>query len=89
MSRRIEIPADARRELDRLPDRVWLEAKEVIAEMQEDPIRPGSVPLRGRVAWYRVRFYRNQYRIVYQVSEKQHCVIVRRVRPRASAYAGL
>jgi mRNA-degrading endonuclease RelE of RelBE toxin-antitoxin system len=42
--------------------------------------------LKDRVA---IRFYRDQYRIIYRFSEHQHKVIIWRVRPRGSAYRGL
>jgi mRNA-degrading endonuclease RelE of RelBE toxin-antitoxin system len=45
--------------------------------------------LEGQTNLYRIRFYREQYRIVYRVSEHQRRVIVERVRPRGTAYRGL
>jgi len=45
--------------------------------------------LRGNPGFFRIRFYRDAYRIVYGVSGKQRKVIIQRLRPRASAYYGL
>jgi len=75
-------------ELAKLEDTIKDEAVEAINELREDPFPPDAIPLRGSVNRYRIKFYRNRYRIVYQVSVKQHRVIVTRVRPRSSAYLG-
>lgn len=89
MNWKIKIPNSAQRELDRLPDNVWQEGIEAIADLREDPLPYGSILLEGYTDLYRIRFYRNQYRIVYRVSEQQRRVIIMRVRPRGSAYQGL
>ena len=75
-------------ELAKLEDTIKDEAVEAIAELREDPFPPGAIPLRGSINRYRIKFYRNRYRIIYQVSVKQHRVIVTRVRHRSSAYLG-
>jgi mRNA-degrading endonuclease RelE of RelBE toxin-antitoxin system len=67
---------------------VCFEALEAIADLEEDPFPMGSIPLRGYTNLYRLRFYRDRFRLVYTVSEKQRRVIVERVRPRATAYTG-
>jgi len=85
----IRIPNSAQRELDELPDSVWREAIEAIADLREDPFPYDSVLLEGHSDLYRIKFYRNQYRMVYRVSERQRRVIIVRVRPRGTAYRGL
>jgi mRNA-degrading endonuclease RelE of RelBE toxin-antitoxin system len=45
--------------------------------------------LRGYNNLYRIRFWHNRFRLVYYVSEKQHKVVVTRVRPRGTAYIGM
>lgn len=62
---------------------------DAITDLKEDAFPPGSVALRGHQDLHRIRFYGGQYRIVYQISYKRHLVIIKRVRPRASAYQGL
>jgi mRNA-degrading endonuclease RelE of RelBE toxin-antitoxin system len=86
---KIEFTPLARRHLDELEDRVRIEAMRTIADLREDPFPPGHVQLRGYRDVHRIRFYRDQYRLLYRVSEQQRKVIVWRVRPRGSAYAGL
>jgi mRNA-degrading endonuclease RelE of RelBE toxin-antitoxin system len=85
----VEIVKSASRELDALTDSVRHTAVETIAGLEEDPFPPGSILPRGYTNLYRLKFYREAYRIVYVVSEKQRRVIVRRIRPRATAYDGL
>jgi mRNA-degrading endonuclease RelE of RelBE toxin-antitoxin system len=82
------LPA-AQREMDDLDDSVRLEALEAITDLEEDPFPAGSILLRGYTDLHQVRFYRDQFRVVYTVSEKQRRVIVERVRKRSTAYAGL
>ena len=85
----IQFEPSARKEFQQLDDRVKAEASEAIQDLGEDPFPQGSVELRGHPNVYRIRFYRDAYRIVYGVSEKQRKVIVQRVRPRSSTYRGL
>ena len=89
MSWTVRIPRSVQRELDQLPDNVWKEAIATITELKEDPFPHGSIPLRGHTDLYRIKFYRDEHRIVYQVSEKQRRVIITRVRSRSAVYEGL
>jgi mRNA-degrading endonuclease RelE of RelBE toxin-antitoxin system len=82
------LPA-AQREIDDLDDSARFEALEAITDLEEDPFPAGSILLRGYTDLHRLRFYRDQFRVVYTVSEKQRRVIVERVRTRSTAYAGL
>lgn len=85
----VEFTPSARREFRNLPDRVKDQAAHAIADLIEDPSPFDAVSLRGYADSYRIRFYRDQYRLLYRVSAPQRKVIVWRVRPRGSAYAGL
>jgi len=89
MSWTVRIPRSVQRELDQLPDNVWKEAITAITELKEDPFPHGSISLRGYTDLYRIKFYRDEYRIVYQVSKKQRRVIITRVRSRSAVYEGL
>jgi mRNA-degrading endonuclease RelE of RelBE toxin-antitoxin system len=87
---RVSILPSAGNELEQLPEPVRQEAIKVIADLRrDDPFPYGSIPLRGHTSLYRVKFHRDRYRIIYHVSEKQHRVIITRVRPRRTAYKGL
>jgi mRNA-degrading endonuclease RelE of RelBE toxin-antitoxin system len=86
---RVKVLPEAQKELDRLPDSVRLEALEAIQDLAEAAFPPGSILMRGYSHSRRIKFYGNQYRILYHVSESQKTVYVFRVRPRADAYRGL
>lgn len=49
-----------------------------------------AIELRGSRGFYRIRFYREAYRIIYFVSEQQRKIVVTRVRKRGpDTYKGL
>lgn len=79
------LPA-AQREMDGLDDSMRFEA---LTDLEEDPFPAGSILLRSYTDLYRVKFYRDQFRVVSTVSEEQRRGIVARVRTRSTAYAGL
>jgi len=86
---RVSIRPSAEHQIDELDDSVRREAIAVITDLKDDPFPSGSVPLRGYRDLYRVRFYRDQFRIVYSVSSRSRRVIIERVRRRGNAYIGL
>ena len=85
----VSITPAAERDLDELDDPVRQEAMETLAALEEDPFPAGSVLMRGYTNLYRIKFYREAYRIVYTISKKQQRVIIERVRPRGTVYIGL
>jgi len=85
---RVSIRPSAGHEIDELDDSVRQEAIAVIKDLKDDPLPPGSVLLRG-YRLYRVRFYGEQFRIVYSVSVRSRKVVIERVRRRGNAYVGL
>jgi len=86
---RVSLRPSADREIGELDDSVRREAIAVIADLKDDPLPSGSVLLRGYRDLYRVRFYREQFRIVYSVSVRSRKVVIERVRRRGVAYVGL
>ena len=76
-------------ELDQLNDSVREQAIQSIADLAEDPFPAGYIPLRGHHHLYRIRFYRDQYRVIYRVSEVERRVLILRIRRRGTAYVGL
>jgi len=65
------------------------EAVKALLDLKHDPFPPGHVKLTGYYDLYRIRFYRNAYRIVYQVSFKNKKIIVYRVAHRSHVYRGM
>src|SRR5262249_4271308 len=66
----IEFTPAGRREFRSLPDSVKDAAAHALAELAEDPSPPDAVELRGYPGSYRIKFYRDRYRILYRVSER-------------------
>jgi mRNA-degrading endonuclease RelE of RelBE toxin-antitoxin system len=85
----VSLRGSAQRELDQLDDSVRYVAIEAIIGLEDDPFPFGSILLRGYTNLYRLKFYGDQFRLVYTVSEKQRRIIVERVRSRSTAYLGL
>jgi len=85
----VEFDPPARKEIRDLPDAAKLEARHLLEGLQESPVELADTVLEGHSDLYAARFYRGRYRMVYQVSRKQHRVIVLRVRLRETAYEGL
>ncbi len=79
---KIEIQLRALRELDQLEDSIREEAVGVILDLKDDPFPPDALRLRGHRNRFRLKFYGNRYRIIYQISEQQRTIIVTRVRRR-------
>lgn len=86
---RVSIRPSADHEIDELDDSVRREAIAVITDLKDDPFPSGSLLLRGYRDLYRIRFYRDQFRIVYSVSPRSRRIIIERVRRRGNAYVGL
>lgn len=82
------LPTSAQRQLDQLPDNVRDEVMEEILALEDDPLPEGNVALRGNRNLYRIRVAR-RYRVIYQISEREKRILIRRVRSRGNAYSGL
>jgi mRNA-degrading endonuclease RelE of RelBE toxin-antitoxin system len=85
----LEIAPSAKREIRQLAGAVRLDARNLLRGLRETPLELADSVLRGHSDLYAARFYRGRYRMVYQVSRKQHRVIVLRARLRETAYEGL
>ena len=87
---RILLEAGAARDLGKLGNRSLIrEAREVIEDLQFDPVPPGAVKMRRYNDAYRVRFGADAYRIVYRVEEKRRVVRVFAIGPRGTVYRGI
>ena len=89
----IDIQRGAKRDLDQLAkelgDVAYDQILEDILDLQEDPLPPGHVRLKGTRDSYRIYTYRSLYRIVYRVLSGKRRILIDRIRPRGSAYSGL
>jgi mRNA-degrading endonuclease RelE of RelBE toxin-antitoxin system len=86
---RVSIRPSAGHEIDELDESVRQEALAIIMDLRDDPFPADTVLLRGYRNLYRIRFYREQVRIVYTVSSRSRRIIIERVRRRGNAYVGL
>ena len=79
---------EAQGDLDELPDPVRAEALAAIEDLAADPFPADCIPMRGYPHRYRIKFYGNHYRIIYDVSENQKTVKILRARHRRDVYRG-
>jgi mRNA interferase RelE/StbE len=86
---KVEFTPQARRTLHTLRDSIRAEVLQAVTSLGEDPYPPGAVELRGHRAVYRIKVYRESYRIIYRVAADRDLVIVQRIAPRKDAYRGL
>ena len=80
----VYIKRSARRELLRLPPEVIRRVTVAIDGLADQPRPPGVRKLVGSASTYRIRV--GDYRVVYEIADKQRVVTVTRVRHRSDAY---
>jgi mRNA-degrading endonuclease RelE of RelBE toxin-antitoxin system len=86
---RVSIRPSAGHEIDELDESVRQEATVLIMDLRDDPFPAHTVLLSGYRNLYHIRFYREQFRIVYKVSSRSRRIVIERVRRRGNAYLGL
>ncbi len=62
------------------------ELYEAVNDLEADPFPPDAIELKGNPGVFRIRV--GQYRVLYQVSEKQQKIVIERVSLRETAYKG-
>ena len=81
---RLAIKKSARKELDDLPDQIFLKVDESILSLRENPFPyPHAKKLKGENK-YRLRV--GDYRVVYSVDVDQKTITIYRVRHRKDVY---
>lgn len=85
MAYEVEITPEGLRHLDRLPEKVRGAVLETIfGSIAENPKRAGK-PLRGELeGLYSAR--RGEFRVIYEIDEARHIVLVHRAQHRRSVY---
>lgn len=82
---RVRLTTTAQRGLQRLPEKIVAACLEFIAgPLAADPYRLGK-PLQRELAGYRSA-RRGAYRVVYEIDDSAHTVIVARIDHRGDAY---
>jgi len=84
MSYRLEVKESGQRELAELPTRIQRRIVRALEKLAEDPRPSGVHKIRGTEDAYRIRV--GDYRVIYEVREKQLVVYVIRMRHRKDAY---
>ena len=87
MAYQVSLTAEATRNLDALPDKLYRQVRRHIDALATVPRPPGSKKLAGHDELWRVRS--GDFRIVYQVKDKALLVLVVRVGNRREVYRGL
>lgn len=81
---KLKIKKTARKELDDLPDTIYLKIDEAILSLKENPFPyPQSKKLKGED---KRRLRVGDYRVVYTVDEKEKVITIFRVRHRKEVY---
>jgi len=81
---RLVIKKTARKELDDLPDQVFLKIDKTILSLKENPFpHPQAIKLKGE---NKCRLRVGDYRVVYVVNQKQRIITIYRVRHRKDVY---
>lgn len=85
MTYEVEITPEGLRHLNRLPDKVRVAVVEtILGSIAENPQRAGK-PLKGELeGLYSAR--RGQFRVIYEIDEASHVVLVHRAQHRRTAY---
>ena len=84
MAYEIRVLPTARREILRLPKRIQLRVREDIAGLADDPRPSNCRKLTGPASYYRIRV--SDYRILYEVRDREVLVLVVRIGHRRDVY---
>lgn len=81
---KLSIKKSARKEMDSLPDEVFLKVDRAILSLKEDPFPyPQSRKLKGE---NKCRLRVDDYRVIYSVNKGQKIITIFRVRHRKDVY---
>lgn len=86
---RVKLTPVAKRQLKRLEEDDRLDAIGLLLDLKEGIFPSDKVQLHTHERYERVKFSRNQFRIVYRINQKQKTILVTRIRPRdKDTYSG-
>ena len=85
----LELRPSARKDLSQLGDGPRQSAIDLFQDLAEDPMLVPAVELRGKPGTLRARFHQDRYRMIYQIAKAANHIIVKRIRPRSTAYEGM
>lgn len=73
----LEISNEVRRQIDRLPNRLRPQVKQIIASLRDNPRSATAIELRDRPGRYRISL--DDHRIYYRIDDDQLVVILLKV----------
>ncbi len=83
MSYRVLIPKSVHKQINKLPSSVSESVISKLEALQENPRPAGSLKMRGSEGW-RIRL--GDYRLIFDIDDRQKLVVVRRVGHRREIY---
>ena len=84
----LELRPSARKDLRQLEDGPRQAAIDLLEDLAEDPTLVPAIELRASPQIWRARFH-GDYRMIYQIAKAAKRIIVKRIRPRPTAYKGM
>ena len=84
MSYQVSLRPGAERQRRKLDDRTRRRINDALLSLEEEPRPHGVVKLRNTVNEWRTRV--GDYRIIYEIDEDEHLVIILRIKHRREAY---
>ncbi len=81
---RILVAKQAKKDLKKLPSKIYQRIKETILLLANNPFPPNSKKLRDEEGFYRIRV--GDYRLVYQLDLKERIIIVTKIKHRKDVY---
>lgn len=84
MSYQVSLRPGAERQRRKLDDRTRRRINDALLSLEEEPRPHGVVKLRNTVNEWRIRV--GDYRIIYEIDEDEHLVIILRIKHRREAY---
>lgn len=90
MSWKVDLTNSAQRDIRQLPDGPKSEALDIVEALIEDgPEAVPTIEMEHYPGRHRTRFYREAYRMIFDVLERRKSIRIVRIRPRSTAYRGL
>ena len=83
MSYRVLIPKSVHKQINKLPSTVSDSILSKLSLLQENPRPVGSLKMQGSEGW-RIRL--GDYRIIYDIDDKEKAVVLRRIGHRREIY---
>ena len=82
----VRLDKPAQKEFRNLEEGPKRDVSELMQDLAEDPSLVPAIELRHNPDVWRARFHHDRFRIVYQISRQQKLILVKRIRPRPTAY---